>query len=780
VFLAVIKRFVVALGCAAFFSAAFAQTNDVRSANVTDETLEPNAPNARTAVPTVRVPNANGLTPEQEAAVAARFGAPGANAAGLTGRRTGSPADTTPDARQDTVASQPVPALVVPNAFAQFIAESLGRPLPVYGTSLFQRPPSTFSPVESAAVTPEYQIGPGDELIVRVWGPIEIDAVVTVDRNGSIVLPKAGEFRVAGVQYRDLASHLKTALSRVYRNFDLSVTLGRLMPVTVYVVGEARRPGRFNLSSQSTLINAIFAVGGPSEQGSLRSVKLMRGDQVIADLDVYRFIAKGDRSGDMRLAAGDMIVFEKVGPQVAIAGAVNRPAIYELKSATLSAGEALELAGGLTNTATDINATLERIEARKTRKVEDLALQGEDLKTPLRDGDLLRVFPIKPKFENAITVRGNVAMPLRHPWREGVRVSDVIPSKDELITPAYWKTKNNLVVTETKSGEQLKNDIKRNLPEINWSYAVIERIGPDLRPKLIPFNLQKAIVDKDPAHNLELVPGDAITVFSKNDIAVPQKERTVYVTLSGEFKVPGVYQLHPGETLREAIARAGGVTEHAYILGTSLQRESIREEQQRRIDEIMDKMEADMRASNAQLAGQAAGAEGRAFLQSQIAFQEKALRAFRGTAVNGRLYLGLPRKIDLSIADLPDVPLEDGDRIHLPNMQNVVNVFGAVGFQNTQLYAPSRSVGNYIETAGGLARRAESDDVMVLSVDGAAHKRDRSWWTFWSGDVAVMPGDSIFVPEKIDNIPFVTQLKDWTQVLYQMGLGAAAIKTLRD
>jgi polysaccharide biosynthesis/export protein len=757
----VIKRLLIAFGCALFLTVASAQVTDPRqvgSINESESAGRVTSPSAE-----ISLDGPVKLDSPQRARL----------------RQQKPSLETQQPPAEPLLQADPEPA--VPSGFASLVAETLGKPLPVYGASLFQKSPTTFSPVESAAVTPEYLIGPGDELLVRVWGPIEIDAAVMVDRNGTIVLPKAGEYRVAGVQYRDLASHLKAGLGRVYRNFELSVTLGRLMPITVYVVGEAKRPGRFHLSSQSTLFNAIFAVGGPSPQGSLRSVKLKRDGNVVADIDVYRFIANGDRTRDVRLAAGDMIVFEPIGPQVAIAGSVNRPAIYELKNATAPVSEALQLAGGLNNVASDGAASLERIEARKGRTVEQLALQGDDLNKPIRDGDLLRVFAIKSKFENAITVRGNVAQPLRHPWRAGVRVSDVIKSKDDLIVPTYWKAQNDQVFTETKSGEQIKNELKRKLPEINWSYAVIERIGPDLRPQLIPFGLQKAVVDKDPAENKELQPGDSITVFSKNDIAVPEKDRTVYVTLSGEFKVPGVYQLMPGQTLRQAIGMAGGVTERAYLLGISLQRESVREEQQRRIDEIIGKIEADLRAANAQMASQAAGGEGRAFLQSQVVFQEKALQAFRGTAVNGRLYLGLPRRQDLTLSELPDVALEDGDQIHLPAMQSTVNVFGAIGFQSTQLFAPRRSVSNYIEKAGGFTRRAEEDDVIVLSVDGAAHKRDSSWWAPWTwGDVAVMPGDSIFVPEKVDHIPFVAQLKDWTQVLYQMGLGAAAIKTLRD
>lgn len=677
---------------------------------------------------------------------------------------------------------QPEVASLIPNSFAAFISESLGRSLPIFGHALFQRAPTTFSPVETAAVTPDYVIGVGDQLIVRVWGQAEFELPITVERDGTIALPKAGEVRVAGVQYRDINAHLRSALSRVFRNFELTVSMGRLVPITVFVVGEAKRPGHFLLSPQSTLFNAIFAVGGPSEQGSLRSVKLKRNEKIVADIDVYTFIKNGDRSGDVRLLADDMIVFEKAGPLVAIAGSINRPGIYELKSPTIGVADALEMAGGFTNTATDTFATLERLEERKSRSVTQLSLTGDKLKLSLRDGDLLQIFPIGPRFDNAITVRGNVAMPLRHPWRQGVRVSDLIPNKEALLSATYWQAQNRLVFTDPKGGDAIKNEIKRILPEINWSYALVERIGDNLRPNLIPFNLEKAILQKDPANDLELAPGDLITIFSKDDIAVPMEERTVYVTLSGEVRVPGVYQLKPGESLKEAIERAGGVTDRAFLLGTALQREAIRREQQHRIDEIVAKIEQDLRASTAEMASTVIGAESRTFFENQMAFQQRALRAFRGAAVNGRLYLGLPRRTDLKVSELPNIALEDGDLVYLPPRLDTVNVFGAVGFQNSQIFGDHRSVDEYIEMAGGMSRRAEPEDLLVLSIDGAAHKRDRSWyapWT-WGRDIALMPGDSIFVPEKIDSVPFVAQLKDWTQVLYQLGLGAAALKTLRN
>src|SRR5687767_15582901 len=163
-----------------------------------------------------------------------------------------------------------------PNEFQEFLYASTGRILPLFGRSLFENVPSTFAPVENVPVTPDYAIGPGDELYIRAWGSVDIDYRVTVDRNGAIAIPRIGVVNVAGVRYQDLTAYIKNAVSRVFRGFDLTVTMGQLRAVQVFVVGQARRPGSYTVGSLSTLVNTIFAAGGPSNRGSMRSVQLRR------------------------------------------------------------------------------------------------------------------------------------------------------------------------------------------------------------------------------------------------------------------------------------------------------------------------------------------------------------------------------------------------------------------------------------------------------------------------------------------------------------------------
>src|SRR5262245_41555365 len=186
-------------------------------------------------------------------------------------------------------------AAVERNEFQDFIAASIGHTLPLYGYNLFQAP-STFAPVENVPVTPDYVIGPGDELLIRAWGQIDVDYRAIVDRSGIINIPRVGAVPVAGVPYKDITAHVRKAVARNFRNFELMVTMGELRSIQVFVVGQARRPGAYTVSSLSTLVNAIFAAGGPSSRGSMRAIQLKRGASVVTELDLYDLIAFGDKS----------------------------------------------------------------------------------------------------------------------------------------------------------------------------------------------------------------------------------------------------------------------------------------------------------------------------------------------------------------------------------------------------------------------------------------------------------------------------------------------------
>ena len=172
--------------------------------------------------------------------------------------------------------SQYLKVIDPPTEFQKFVESSIGEKLPIYGASLFDRVPSTYAPVDRVPVAPDYTIGPGDELDVRLWGQITTEQRLTVDRTGDVFIPQVGRVSVAGLRFCDLPTALKTSIGRVFRNFEVSVSMAQLRSIQVFVVGHARRPGTYTISALSTLVNALFVSGGPSPQGSMRNIELRR------------------------------------------------------------------------------------------------------------------------------------------------------------------------------------------------------------------------------------------------------------------------------------------------------------------------------------------------------------------------------------------------------------------------------------------------------------------------------------------------------------------------
>ena len=321
--------------------------------------------------------------------------------------------------------------------FQKFVASTTYVVLPIYGANLFRRAPSTFAPVDLAPVPADYVVGPGDELRIRVWGQVSLQSNLRVDRSGEIYLPQVGPVHVAGLAFSQLESHLRQAVGRVYHNFDLTVDVGQIRAIQVYVSGEARRPGVYTVSSLSSLADALFASGGPAVEGSMRAIELRRAGAVVTRFDLYDLLIRGDKTKDAKLLAGDVIYIPPVGPEAAVFGSVRTPAIYELSPGETLAG-VLADAGGASAVADEARVSIERIDEHHDRRAMEVAYNSTGLTTPLVDGDLIRVYSIVPRYQKTVTLRGNTANSGRFAWHEGMRISDLIPDKDSLLTRDYW------------------------------------------------------------------------------------------------------------------------------------------------------------------------------------------------------------------------------------------------------------------------------------------------------------------------------------------------------
>jgi protein involved in polysaccharide export with SLBB domain len=842
---------------------------------------------------------------------------------GQTGSQQNASAMNASRAQQEELSREARMLLDSPTEFQLMVANSTGKMLPIFGAKLFRVPPSTFAPLDMVPVTPDYVVGPGDELLIQAWGQVTLNGRFMVDRAGSVYIPQVGTVRVAGLSFGQIQGYLKGQMGKVFRNFDLNVNMGQLRSIQVFVVGQARRPGNYTVSSLSTLVNALFASGGPSPQGSMRHIQLKRGNKVVADYDLYDLLQRGDKSTDVQLLPGDVIYIPPAGPQVAVAGSVNTPAIYELKSETSSTvGDVISLAAGLTNVAAEESARLERVDGGRMRSMVEVSLDDAGRSTTMRSGDILELSAVVNHYKDAVNLRGNVANPGRFMWKPGMRVHDLFPDKDALITRDYWlkrsklgqptltyiptcfpktpygvpnlrygvaageggddpvwrysATKNpNLIGLEfsnqydrlsnnpdnlrnpsdspqtdgaldcaqqvepsasayalnqtgranssnsfnptspsdslsssnplnslnssTPQSQQYtggsgrvstanasvsgstgqflpRNDVKQIEPDIDWSYAVIERQSKvDLTTSLLSFNLGRVVMQGDASQNLELEPGDVVTIFSTADIHVPQSQQSKFVRLEGEFASAGIYSVLPGETLRQLVQRAGGLTSDAYLFGSEFTRESTRRVQQQRLIEYVDQMDLQANTNAANSAGGAINAQDSAAAAALQAQNQNIISRLRQVQATGRIVLDLPPDAR-DISQLPDMPLENGDRFIVPRVPLTVNVDGAVYNQNSFLYSPRRRVGGYIRLAGGANRDSDKSRSYVIRADGSVLSKQYSSSLRGNGfdSIRLYPGDTVVVPLNLSKGQTLRTVVDIAQIVGSFGIAIAA------
>lgn len=784
--------------------------------------------------------------------------------------RQGNPQDQPVNGTRQMQSLPPLPETL----FQRFVREATGKPVELFGYKLFET--ARFPSVTDAPVPANYVLGPGDEIDLKVWGVIDFQSRLVIDRNGQVSVPKVGQITLAGIQSDKLESFLQARLSRVFANFQLSASVGRLRTIQVFVVGQARQPGAYVVSSLSTLVSALFQSGGPSAVGSMRSIQLMRSGKLIASVDLYRFITAGDTSSDVRLQPGDVVVVPPVGPRAAVVGALDVPAVFELKGQE-TLGQMLAHAGGVNALTALQKVQIEHLNparAKGPRSVDLVPLDVTGLKTPIRDGDIVSLQKVMPDFSNAVTLRGNVAEPMRHAFVPGMRVADLIPDPQSLITRDYYHRHNRMVQFDPRpesgrdrsdngagtgqnltpvlnnqgqlvwvdsssresreasqsreagqsregdgardkaarkpdaaavvqdmlmplrsvpgngvSAEAVRSSLSNLLDAINWDFAAIERLDAQaVKTRLIPFNLRKAIIDRDPAHNVELQPGDVVTIFNARDLPESVEKKTQFIRLAGEVKTPGIYELKPGETLSQLLDRAGGVSSYAFTYGTVFTRESTRKQQQENLARAVRQIEAYLNSSvvaamqNLPGLADSAGASvnANALAQAQAASQIALLNRLKSSQPTGRMALDM----DPVKPQWPDLVLEDGDQITIPARPSFVSLLGAVFAEASAIYKPNQSVKDYLDKAG-LIEGADLDNVLVIRADGSIDGNGTSGASAWRSPVLskkVYAGDTIFVPEKIDRRTaynrFVQSAKDWTSILYQLGLGAAGIKVL--
>jgi protein involved in polysaccharide export with SLBB domain len=426
-----------------------------------------------------------------------------------------------------------------------------------FGYDLFEGVPSTFAPVSDIQVPSDYRIGPGDTIDIQLYGNETAKNELTVGRDGRVNFPKLGPVNVSGMTFDDLRSAIEQRVAKQMIGTRVSVTMGQLRSIRVFVLGEATNPGSYTVSGLSTMTNALFVSGGVKKIGSLRNIQLKRRGQVVSTLDLYDLLLRGDTSADRQLEPGDVIFIPPIGRIMSVDGAVHRPAIYELKGEKTVA-QAIDLAGGLLPDADQKLGQLERILPSRLREMHNIDLTlASGRGTELANGDRLRVPAIRPTLENSVVLTGFVYRPGQFEYHPGLRLSNVLGSFDEL------------------------------RPNADEHYIMIRReVPPDEKVEVVSADLRKALAARGSAADPELKPRDKIYVFdlsSERDRilapiihelqlqASPEKPDQV-VSVDGRVKAPGHYPLEPAMRVSDLIRAGGSLEDAAYRGGAEITR----------------------------------------------------------------------------------------------------------------------------------------------------------------------------------------------------------------
>ena len=664
------------------------------------------------------------------------------------------------------------------------------RELKQFGYDFFRNSLSTGMMTDNLPVGGDYIIGPGDALRIDLWGTVQARYDATVDRNGEISLPKVGTVKVWGISYAQAKEVINKAISRYFKGYELNVTLGRLRTIQVFVVGEVESPGTYSVSSLATVINALSQAGGPSSNGSLRTIRLLRGGKVVQEIDLYDMLLGGDRSKDLRLENGDTIFVPVIGPVAALAGEVKRPAIYELKGKT-NLFQMLQLAGGIAASGDTGRLQVERIEGNSARVVLDYEPKAGQMEETLGrveilDRDMIKVFPVFKAMRHVVSLKGNVARPGEYQYKNGMRLSDLIPSYMALLPDAYLESaeitrlaapdfhKESLSVSLRKAldGDQKENILLQEQdtvrvfsrvemeekPVVSINGQVLNPGTYDYYPRMTVRDLvaaagslkRNAYLDNaeltridvvkgkaestrkdinlkkalagDPEQNLPLQPDDVLIV---RGIVEWLDTTDRFVVLKGEFKFPGTYSIAKGEKLDSVIARAGGYSDKAYLKGAKFTRKSVQESQQKRMDEVTARSEQEILKKQGELASVAASKEELEATKASLEGLMKGLEKLKQLKAEGRIVVRL-----VPLSELPqssyNLELMGGDVLEIPQTPNVVNVMGQVYNPTTFVHAFGSNVSSYLNKAGGPTRDAEEGEMYIIRADGSVDSRHQS------------------------------------------------------
>ena len=713
-----------------------------------------------------------------------------------------------------------------------------------FGSALFRN--SATSADKSADKSPlsvpvgaDYVLGPGDELVIDYWGTTAQHVQRSVDREGRVSIPEAGSLVVAGRTLGEVQQTIQKMLSGQLRGVTVDVSLGKLRTVRVYVVGDVKNPGAYDISSLSTALSALIAAGGPTETGSYRTVKHYRGKALVEDVDLYDLMLKGVSSSEVHLESGDSILVPTIGAQVTVAGKVRRPAIYELRrEQTLD--QILELAGGV-----PVSGELSRIEVERTQaheRKEMLSINvaaGSSVQVAddafkrfiVQDGDVVTVMPILSYDNRAVYLQGHVFRPGKFPYKDGSKVTDLIPSFDDILpepadradivrlhppdfTPVVIPFNLRDVLSKKVEAPSLEPfDTVRIFGRYDSDAPKVAIYGEVLHPGEYPLSVRMTAADllrmsggfKRDAYQLEadltsytVIDGDHVDLEHRNlpmdkalageaDTDVQLKPGDVLtirqiggwndiggaIAVTGEVMHPGRYGIKRGERLSSILKRAGGFSSEAYPYAAILDRAQVREAAAKSREDLVTTVQAQ------EIPVAPTGAKSSTpTVSAQERERQELLAKLKQIQPSGRMLIHITAPMEKWQNTPLDVEVRPGDTLFIPKRPNFVMVAGQVYNPVAITFSPGKHAEWYLKQAGGANSLANKKEIFVVRGNGTVVGRNSGTW--WSGDVlstTLQAGDVIFVPEKGAGASLFKNLSQSISILSGAAVAVSVIRT---
>ena len=664
----------------------------------------------------------------------------------------------------------------------------------IYGHKVFNNQSLTFEPSENLATPQNYRLGPGDEVIIDLWGTSEDHLRQTISPEGSIMISQLGPVYLNGMTISDANKHIKSAFSRKYAGMsdaetDVQVTLGQVRTIQIDVMGEVATPGTFQLSPFSSVFHALYRAGGINDIGSLRNIQVLRNGKKVAGVDIYEYLFKGKTNGNIRLQEGDVIIVPPYDQLVSIDGNVKRPMYYEIKPDE-TVKSVLDYAGGFTG---DAYAGMVRLSRQDGTENELFNIQRDQFASyRLKDGDILTVGTVLDRYANRVDLEGAVYRPGMYALNKNITtLGDLLRLAEGVTEDAYTDR------------------------------VLIYREGPNMELQVIGINLNDILAGR--AADVELKRNDLIVVSSIMEI-----EERGNLTINGQISKPGEYPYAKNTTIEDLILMAGGLLEGASTVRIDVARRFVDPTATTQSNQISQtftlSIENGLAASNASsfllkpydvvyvrkspnyvpqeqvsLEGEvlfggsyvltkrnerisdvvrrAGGLLESAYIkgahmtrkltEDEIASRDEAFRlaqsnnnAEKGdsismTKMNFSDTYNVGIDLTLALANPGssyDIVLKPGDKIYIPEEQSTVKIAGDVMFPNTVVYVPGKKLSYYIDQAGGYGQRAKKGKAFVVYMNGSVAKAKKS--------TVIEPGCQIIVPSKPDS-----NGTDWTKIL---------------